>query len=539
PFDPVTFSWDRAQILYLALYCLILSVPFFFAGALIATAFLLYSERSASVYGSDLLGAGAGSLAVLLILDRTGAENAVLTASTICLAGALLTAGRRIRMLSVAFILFNLLLFFVHPAFIDVRVSPYKELPLYLKHPGAEHLDTFHSSYSRIDTFKSPAIRSAPGLSLKYAGQLPEQTGLAVDGDSVDVITGAGDRAGLRFLEFMPSSLPYITGAKDDVLILDPKGGLHALMAEYSGSVNIHKVESNPMVVKVVRDNFREFSGKIFDKDTWTGYGRSFLHGQRSYDIIDLSVTGASVSRAFGVSEDYRYTVEAFKKYLAALKEDGTLSVSLYLIPPPRTEFRILATIIRAMEESGIRDIGNKLAAIRSWDSITILTGRSDLNKDKIRMIRSFAESRRFDAVYYPGITEEETNQYVRMPSNEYYKGFKELIGPQTRQLFIRDYLFDISPVYDENPFFHYYFRLGNIERIYGVMGQKWIYFMQEGYLMPVMLAIMLLLSIVLILLPVLFRRRTEHSVRSGHFRLFAFLYFAMLGLGSCSRKFH
>jgi hypothetical protein len=69
-------------------------------------------------------------------------------------------------------------------------------------------------------------------------------------------------------------------------------------MAEYYGAKNIHKVESNPMVIKAVRDNYNEFSGKIFQNNTWTGYGRNFLRTREKggYDLIDLPMTGASVS---------------------------------------------------------------------------------------------------------------------------------------------------------------------------------------------------------------------------------------------------
>jgi len=53
----------------------------------IATAFFLHSEKSMSIYGADLLGAGAGSLSVLAILGSSGPEYAVVIASTLCLAG--------------------------------------------------------------------------------------------------------------------------------------------------------------------------------------------------------------------------------------------------------------------------------------------------------------------------------------------------------------------------------------------------------------------------------------------------------------------
>jgi len=534
PFDPVKLLWEKSQILYVALYCFVLSVPFFFSGILVATAFSIFSKKSELLYGSDLIGAGIGALAVVVLLNIAGPENAVLSASTLCFIGAMVIGTRYTRALAVLFILFNLSMFFIHPNFIDVRISPYKRLPLFLKYPGAEHLKTYHSSYSRVDTFKSPAVRFAPGISFKYLEPLPEQIGISVDGDRIDAITQAGDKDRLRFLEFLPSALPYEIGRKDSVLILEPKGGLHVLLARYYGSREIDKIESNPMIVKVVRNDFREFSGGIFEQNTWTGFGRNWLRGSGLYDIIDLSMTGTAVGGMFGISEDYRFTVQAFKEYLRALKREGIMAITLYLLPPPRTEFRLLTTIITALEEMGIKNTSDKLTALRSWDVMTILVKTSPFTVKEIRHLKEFARSRRFDLVYYPGIKEEESNVYIKMPPNGYYKGFISLINPESHQNFINQYLFNIKPVYDESPFFHYYLRLKNIKVIYQVMGQKWLYFIEEGYLLPLILVIVLILSLIMILLPVFLKRsHKKKNTPKTHSPLFPILlYFAMLGIG-------
>ena len=78
-------------------------------------------------------------------------------------------------------------------------------------------------------------MRFAPGLSLRYLDALPEQIGFSIDGGEINAITASGDRASLEFLKYLPSSLPYEISKKNDVLILDPKGGLQSLVAEYYG----------------------------------------------------------------------------------------------------------------------------------------------------------------------------------------------------------------------------------------------------------------------------------------------------------------
>ncbi len=566
PFDPVKFSWDRMQIFYLALYCLVLSIPFFFSGLLIATAFSVRSEKSELIYGSDLIGAGTGAMAVLGLLNIGGPEYAVLTASTLCFIASF-TAGRnhpeksriKPRLFSVMLIAVNLLIFVIHPDFINVRLSPYRPFSLSLKYPGAEHLKTYYNSFSRIDTLKSPAVRFAPGLSLRYLEPLPEQIGLSTDGGGMNAVTMADNRVALAFLEFLPSSLAYEIKDKVNVLILEPKAGLQALTAEYYAfkaidpigkkaqfsngihpirkkarfelSNGVHKIESNPLMVKIIRDDFGEFSGNIFKRNTWTGLGRSLLNSSQLYDIIDLPMTGTSVTGTFGIAEDYRFTVEAFKQYLRALKKDGFMSISLYLVPPPRTELRILGTVIDALEQDGAGEVSRNIAAIRSWDSITMLVKRTPFNEGEIKLIKDFAGDRRFDLVHYPGIKEHESNLYVKMPSNEYFKYFKSILDPETRALFINNYLFDVKPVHDENPFFHYYLKLKNIKVIYKVMGAKWQYFMEEGYLMPVIFVLVFLLSALMILLPAIVKYKAEVK-KKNNLNLSLLSYFAMLGIG-------
>lgn len=541
PFDPVKFSWERIQILYVALYCLVLSIPFFFSGILIASAFTLFSERSGPIYCSDLTGAGAGSMMVILLLNTAGPEYAVLTASVLCLMGAILsggnqTSGRLVRPLSATFIMINLLMLVLHPDFIDVRISPYKPLSLYLKYPEAEHLKTYHSPYARIDTFRSPAVRFAPGLSLRYQDPLPEQVGIAVDGDRIEAITGVTETSKLKFLEFLPSALIYVIGKTDDVLVLEPGGGLQVLVAEYHGAENIHKIESNPLLVKVIRDDFGSFSGGIFEDNTITSLGRNHIGTPDSYDVIDISMTGATVAGVFGISEDYRFTVEAFETYLKALRPEGIMGISLYLLPPPRTEFRVLTTVITALERTGIENVAGHVAAIRSWDTMTVLVKKTPFTFQEIEAIKEFSRSRWFDLVYYPGMKEGEGNRYIRLPSDEYFRGFSRLLDQQSRSVFIRDYLFDIRPVYDENPFFHYFLRLKKIKEIYRIMGQKWMYFLEEGYLLPVIFVIVLILGLIMIILPALsgsIRKRETASHRT--MILPTVVYFAMLGIGFMS----
>lgn len=537
PFDPVRLSWDRAQLIYICLYYIVLSVPFFFFGLCIAAALSGASEKSGLLYGADLLGAGMGSIGLLCLMNIMGAEKVVIISSSIALTGAFVIGGRKIRVVSALLVLLNSLTLLFTGA-IEPRMSPYKGLQLALKHPGAEHLKTFNSPFSRIDVFKSPAVRFAPGISLTYLEGLPEQIGLSIDGGETNAITRAENKGPLNFLRYLPSALPYEIGRSGNVLVLEPKGGLDVLLARYYGSGNIYNVDSNPLVIRVVRDKLEDISQGIYSKDTWHGMGRSWLKKRGAiFDIIDLSLTGTAPSGTFGIAEDYRFTVEAFKEYLIHLNENGMLSINLFIIPPPRTELRLLSTLIESMEGIGIGDISSRVIAIRSWGTICILVKKSPFTPEEIEGTKRFAKSMRFDLVYLPGIRGEETNIFVKMPSNEYSMAFMKILNPGTRATFQNDYIFDIRPVHDENPFFHYYLKLKNIKAIYEVMGARWQYFIEEGYLLPVVFVQVMLLSIVLILLPIFSRKHRDNHpsppFSKGGTEGFVFLtYFAFLGIG-------
>ncbi len=532
PFDPARLSWDRAQLLAVGLYYIVLCGPFFCFGLAVAAAYSTLPREAPAIYAADLLGAGAGALAMVWLLSLGGPETSVFMISTLLATGLLYRIGWKIRTASVLLIAVNLAVLAVHPAFIKPRISPYKPFSLAMQFPGAALLETAYSPYSRVDLFKSLAARSAPGLSFTYLEPLPEQTGIAVDAGDIYAITDESDKGRLAFVRSLPSGLAYRLSPNHDVLVIEPRAGLALLTARQFGARNISAIDSNPLVLRVMREYGRTHGSPVYEHQAWAGLARTRLSASdKKYDLIDLSFTGSTPSAVFGFAEDYRFTLEAFEQYLARLKQEGFLSLTLYIIPPPRTELRLLTTLAQSAEASGIRDITQCVAAIRSWDTLTMVMKKSALTQEDIRRIRTFAREKRFDLVYYPGIKPDESNVYIRQPGNEYAEAFRRLLDKGSRDRFMADYLFDIRPVSDEKPFFHYYMKLKNLKVIYRVMGGKWQYFIEEGYLLPALFLQILVVSAVLILLPLATLKRNNAPPTECR-SLSALSYFALLGIG-------
>ena len=532
PFDPARLPWDRLQLLAISLYYVILCVPFFCFGLIVSTAYTTMSRDVNAIYTSDLVGAGIGALAMAWLLSLGGPETSVFIISSLLATGLLSQRDWKTRFLSLLLIAANLAVLFINPQCIQPRISAYKPFALALQFPGAKRLNTAYSPYARIDLFKSPAVRFAPGLSFTYLEPLPEQTGIAIDAGDLYAITDETDRDRLAFLGSLPSSLAYQLSPNQDVLIIEPRAGLSPLLARQFRSRNISAIDSNPLFLRVMREYGRAHGSSVYEHQVWNGLARTWLAGSnREFDLIDLSLMGPLPYAAFGFAEDYRFTIEAFERYVACLKPGGFLSINLYLIPPPRTELRLLATLASSAEASGITDISGHVAAIRSWDTLTMVMKRSALTNEDIGRIKAFAREKRFDLVYYPGIKPEESNVYIKQPGNEYADAFRSLMDKKTSSRFMSDYLFDIRPVSDERPFFHYYLILKNTKAIYRLMGEKWQYFIEEGYLLPVLFVQVLVVSLALILLPLLRMRNKEDAIVL-YDPLRVLSYFALLGIG-------
>lgn len=532
PFDPARLSWDWMQPAYIALFAIALSAPFLFFGLSVSASYASLTGSAGAVYAADLLGAGAGSVALFALLYTGGPERAIFIMSMLAAGAALLRGGAAIRFASVLLVSLDLLLLLAQPAFISPVMSAYKPLPFALTYPGAKVLETRHSPYSRIDIFESPAIRFAPGLSLTFLDTLPPQTGIAVDGGDIHAMIDAQDLSRMKFIDHLPSALPYLLGRPRNILVLEPKGGLSLHQAIRSGAARIVSVESDPLLQEIVEERAGITPPSGVELRSMTGLGRNRLARQdREFDIISMSLLGSLMPGSFGLSEDYSATVEAFRQYLAGLAPGGVLSLDLYLLPPARSELRLMATLLEAAGETGTADASDRIIAVRSWDTVTVLYKNGALTHADISAVRRFCAQNRFDTVYYPGMQPGEGNRYVKMRDDSYAEAFRSIIDGETRSAFIRGHLFDIGPKRDAAPFTHYYLKLQNIREIYRAMGGKWQYFFEEGYLLPFLLLQVLVVSVVVMLLPLV--RRGPPGRAAAPRRLINILpYFGLLGLG-------
>lgn len=539
-FDFIKLSWERNHIFTIFLYYFILSIPFLFAGMTISFAITKCSEHVNKIYFADLLGAGIGTLLTLFVFLPKGDRGAIILISFFPLLSSLLFGKRQpFYFKGVLFLIMaaGMGLLLASPSWLSFRISSFKALPLALHYPQSNLILTKWSAISRIDILDSPAVRFAPGLSLLYDKNLPPQLGLSIDGGELNAVTSFHDPKdpALMFLSSLPSSLAYSLVQKPRVLIADPRGGLDVLQAFIKEASQIKVIESQPLIADILRKELAFFSGNLYLKKNihvLTSNCRTALKTEKqNYDLIVLSLTdvfGSSATGIYGFGEKYLYTLEAFDDMLNRLTPDGIVSISLYLLPPPRQEIRMLATWIEALERKE-KNPSTHIMAIRSWGTISYFIKKSPFHEEDIQKLKDHCEKFLFDLVYYPGIKPEETNVYNKFEEPIYYNLALQLLSPIQRANFTNNYLFDVKPVSDNRPFFYNFFKSSKTRATYRAFGHKWLPFLQEKFLVPLLLIQSVILAFILIFLPTIVskKRNDEKKVFFSN----VFFYFSLIGM--------
>ncbi len=516
PFDAYRVAWEATQFVYLAAYLLSLALPFFLAGLLQGLPLTAWADRAAPLYAANLIGSGLGCLFALGALNGSSGPGAVVVAALLAAcasfafaAPARVGAWHAMLAPAIAVVAFTFLLWQT-PAWLEIRLSPYKPLSQILNYPGTQLIYHGWNAFSRVDVVDSRSIRSAPGLSLAFAGPLPRQTGVVVDAENILALT-ARENLSATFFDALPVALPYRLRPAPRVLILEPGGGLDVLLALTRGASSIVAVEKNPLIEALVRTQvYHEPRVRVI-----VSSGRGYIaRSTEPFDVIEVALSEnfrAVSAGAFTLSENYLMTVEACQAYLARLAPNGLLVVHRWLQLPPTEELRAGALIITALKQMGVRDVAQHLIAIRSFSTMLLLAKREPFEAHELEQVKTFARERQFDLVYYPGIQRSEANRFNVLQRDAYFESFQELLANPTQ--FYAQYPYEVAPPTDDRPFFFHFFKWEQTPTVLALLGKTWQPFGGSGYLiLLVLLGLTLILVLVLIALPLAVSRRRQRG---------------------------
>ncbi len=512
---------------HLLIFVIIVLIPFIFAGLAISLALDVTQDKINRMYFANLTGSGVGCWIILLVLDHLGGGSAgVIFSSCIAILASIVYSlkQKRIRILSS---LSALILVIISYSAKDTLfwVNNHKF------YPNIEKKDILlrrWDSLSCVDVFKNPMHYGLWALSDKYTGKKPEQLGVVIDSWAatsiikVDGVNKPPDRDEIlpyknEIFDYLPASFAYSLVKPKKALIIGAGGGIDVLAALNYDVEDITAVDINPLIVKVVKEDYNKYSGYIYHHPrvgVYIAEGRHFLEMQRNtkYDLIQLSGVDtytASQAGAFALTENYIYTNEAFMSYLEHLRDGGLLTMTRWLFTPPRHTLRLCVIAYNALKQKGNEKPEDNIAIIANGIFTVILISNKGFTDDDAMQMRLSCLEKNFLPLYLP-----HSPSYCH--NNAYYRYFDS----GDKEEYIRQYPYDISNCTDDKPFFFEHEKWCNLYK------SKHLFFNKTcgQMLLLITLLSVLLIGAVFIVIPRVLRR-----VRLGSLSQ---VYFISLGLG-------
>ena len=450
--------------LMLAIYGLA-ALPFFTGGAVISLAFARLTTRINLLYAADLIGAAAGCLGLIPLLNHLGAPGVVMIAAALSVLAAVgfTTAvwRRRVALAAVAIM--------AVPAVAQLaRLGPFDIVDT-KGHEGDRVLFSKWNSFSRVAVYDR--AHGEWSLSPTFIGSRGESLFMDIDSAaSTPIVKGTGRLEDAAYLRYELTALAYGLVERPSgftALVIGPGGGRDLLSALVFGATRVDGVEINPIIVRdVMLQRFRDYSGNLYTDPRVAIHvddGRSFVRRSTSkYDVIQASLVdtwAATAAGAYTLTENSLYTAEAFGEYLDHLSDDGLVTITRWVFDG----LRLVSLAQEACAARGL-DPSRHLAIVRYDRVATFLLKKMPFTADDVALLQTRSRELGFTVLYAPGLAApviaDEPVEMVRSGTSA--GDYRRLILAENRDAFIDSYPLDIRPTTDDRPFFFHTTRLAN-----------------------------------------------------------------------------
>jgi hypothetical protein len=323
---------------------LLLSSAYFTGGMALSLLFRSCHEDMPRLYRADLLGAAAGVVGIILLMNTAGVPVAAVLLPLPLAVAAFLAGGRRTRI--AAGVLAACVCLVLPKAGVLIRRPRQERLPVIQRHWDAMGLVKVQQGEGyrnlNIDNMANTGVGEFDGDWSK-AEASPEPFPLAI------------------------KPLVDAMGGTCTFLSLGSGGGGDVFQALQAGAREVHAVEVNPAINRLLtQGSLRDYSGRLYldprvkvVTEDARAYVRRF--DQRFDVIFSLSSNtfAAMASGAFALAENYLFTVEAYEDYYRALTDRGVLVMEHQRYVP-----RMAAEALEALRELGVQDPGSHLAVL-------------------------------------------------------------------------------------------------------------------------------------------------------------------------------
>ncbi|MGQ9647215.1 MAG: hypothetical protein ACUVWO_11850 [Thermodesulfobacteriota bacterium] len=499
-------------------HSLLLFIPFFLSGILLAEVYRMFPDMSGRIYGVDLVGAAAGSLGAILFLNLHGGVSTNFILGLTASLGAVFfsMAGPRQRSLLISTMGLVILSALVginwmglYLPDIPIGKNPVKEIHDALSSFNGKIIETKWSAFGRTDLV---AFSSYPDHMDIYIDGTAGSPMFRFSGD-IKAPGSAIHRLKNEFSGYFPF-LHLREEEKDHALIIGPGGGRDILLALMGGIRKITAVEINKDQVNLA-NKYSAFNGGIYtdfsNVKIIVDEGRNFLKRQdEQYDIIMLSLPVTNTSRSlegYALTENFLFTVESIQDYLDHLTDEGQLIVVGH---NDAEILRLLSISLSALRQHGINPVvAMKQIYLLGSEEYPLLVMRKrpfepeEILKAYASMVQLGYEQR---SSYFPYIGQEGMLNPALVALATGRIGLAEFIG------MVSERGYDIRPVTDNSPFFYKF---------------------ERGVPIPVSLILWfsVLLSILMIGIPFLLKKKNQ-DLDLFRYLITPLLLFLLLGIG-------
>ena len=446
------------------IYFFLLFLPFFFAGIIYSLLFKAYAAYSFKIYAADLTGAAIGSIASIAVFAIFSAPNTILFLSLVLFATALTFLFRSFnpKIIIGLYSLLSVLMFLLlmngnKNIFPKVPIGNFPEKDFYHVYSGpdikSDIIESRWSVYGRTDLVeynhqdmvKQLFIDGSAGTQMyRFSGDIHNINRLLYN-----LIIRHSTTIPLLFLQ---------ENEKDNMLVIGPGGGKEVLAGLLAGVHNITGIEINPDFVKLVRE-YRNYNGGIYtdfpNVNIEVKEGRHFIKmTDKKFDLIVIALPSTERLESIdnlAMSENFLLTTEAILDYLKILTPEGRLVFTVH----NRWELiRLMVMAMTAFEETGI----NNQQALNHFVLLSQDYGPSIIIKKSAFSQAGIEHIKNISSAFPDGIP---SVTYLPYNWNNVSNTVENrlLINIKKNKISLRQYIdndpYDISPVYDDSPYFY------------------------------------------------------------------------------------
>jgi predicted membrane-bound spermidine synthase len=382
------------NIHFIYLFYLTSSIPFFFAGISMSLIFFAMPREVSKLYFIDLVGAAAATLMLDPLMQRLGAESVLLSAALLVIGPSLIAAivlstpsqkknvsntpviENKIKLSGIIVLAASAILLATNTDANILAIKPgeNKGLHYQLEKPSEfEHLSTQWNSFSRIDVTRQ--LHPQDSDDDDNNGRSRALSAIAIDADAdTPVFKWNGSSADLVWLKKFMDYLPFeISKDVNNTLVIGSGGGEDVLVALAGGSKKVTAVEINPLIISRAKQ-FGSSAGNLYERkevELFIDDGRRFISSSDSkYDRIVIKLVdswAAQLAGGYALSENYLYTVEAFRQYLRHLDEDnGMLVMVRWNFELPRLMPLVAESLRQEKKGGSSEDIRNQILVVEN-----------------------------------------------------------------------------------------------------------------------------------------------------------------------------